>query len=96
MVAKTTTQASTKPEPTAHTAKDPATVTYDPSNKTVAAAVERATIQVTIKPTKTVRAASLTAGKPYLESETEVENYIARLRDELLAVVKAGNRVRVE
>ena len=96
MVAEQQSKQVQKPEPQPHTAKDSATGTYDPNTKTVAAVSKPATVQVTIKPTKTVKAASLTAGKQYLESETEVENYIARLRDELLAVVKAGNRARIE
>lgn len=85
-----------KPEPLPPAAKDSAAGVYDPATKTVAAASKPVTAQVTIKPTKTVKAANLTAGKSYLESETEVENYITRLRDELLVIVKAGNRARIE
>ncbi|MCG9000254.1 BREX system P-loop protein BrxC [Laribacter hongkongensis] len=49
-----------------------------------------------IKPSKTVRAAQLTAGKLYLENETEVEDYLQRLRDKLMGIVHAGERVRIE
>lgn len=69
--------------------------TYEVPVKTVPETAHPA-VQTTVKTVKSVRAASLTAGKTFLESETEVENYIDRLRTELLAIVKAGNRARVE
>jgi len=77
-------------------AQDSVKAVYDPSAKAVAAVSKPATVQVTLKPPKTLKAASLTAGKTYLESETEANNYVDRLRDELLAMIKAGNRVRIE
>jgi hypothetical protein len=42
-----------------------------------------------------VRAADLSP-KTYLESEAEVEAYLASLRVKLLAVLKAGQRIRMQ
>ncbi len=96
MVADYQAKQAHKPEPLPPAAKDSATGINDLATKNVAAANKPAAAQVTIKPTKTVKAANLTAGKQFLENETEVENYIARLRDELLVVVRTGNRARIE
>lgn len=49
-----------------------------------------------LKPTKSVRAANLTGGKPYLESESEIDTYLAKLRHELISIINAGNRARIE
>lgn len=46
------------------------------------------------KPVRTVKAASV-AKAGFLETEAEVESYVDRLRQELLAQVRAGNRVEV-
>lgn len=54
------------------------------------------TYTATFKPSKTVKAANLSAGKLYLESEADVDAYLARLRAELMGIVNAGQRVRVE
>lgn len=54
------------------------------------------TYTVTFKPSKTVKAANLSAGKLYLESEADVDDYLARLRAELMGIVNAGQQVRVE
>lgn len=47
------------------------------------------------KTTRVVRAAEL-ASQPYLETEAEVDAYLARLKTELLAVVRAGQKARVQ
>lgn len=96
MVAEHQAKQVPKPVPQPPSIKDSASGTYDPTAKAAVAVTEPSTAQVTIKPTKTVKAANLTAGKQYLESEVEVENYVSRLRDELLAVVRAGSRARIE
>lgn len=51
---------------------------------------------VVIKTTKSVRAASLNDGKSYLETPEEVDEYVKKLRAELIRVIEAGQRVRVE
>lgn len=53
---------------------------------------------VTVLPPKTarvVRAAEF-SNQPYLETESEVDAYLARLKTELLAVVRAGHKARVQ
>lgn len=47
------------------------------------------------KPVKVIRPAEL-ANKSYLETEDEVEEYLARLKKELLAAIKAGQRARIQ
>ena len=60
------------------------------------ALVSEPTATYTIKPSKTGNAANLTAGQLYLESEADVDAYLARLRAELMGIVNAGQRARVE
>ena len=50
---------------------------------------------VTSKPTKVIRAAELST-KSYLETEAEVETYIAKLKGELLDAIQAGLRARIQ
>lgn len=47
------------------------------------------------KPAKVIRAADLSS-KSYLETEAEVEEYLGKLRAELLAAIKAGQRARIQ
>lgn len=47
------------------------------------------------KPPKVIHAAAL-SGKYYLESEDDVETYLARLRKELLAAIQAGQKARIQ
>ena len=47
------------------------------------------------KATRVVRAADF-SNQPYLETESEVDAYLARLKTELLAVVRAGQKARVQ
>jgi hypothetical protein len=55
----------------------------------------QATQTVAPKPAKVIRAADLSS-KSYLETEAEVEEYLAKLRAELLAAIKAGQRARIQ
>ena len=47
------------------------------------------------KPTKVIRAADFSA-KSYLETEADVETFVAQLRAELLTVVRAGQKARLQ
>lgn len=47
------------------------------------------------KPAKVIRAADLSSSS-YLETEAEVEEYLAKLKAELLAAIKAGQRARIQ
>ena len=44
---------------------------------------------------RVVRAAEL-ASQPYLETEADIDAYLTRLKSELLAVVRAGHKARVQ
>lgn len=50
---------------------------------------------VVAKPTRVVRAADM-ATKSYLETEADVDAYLAKLKTELLAVIRAGQKARVQ
>jgi len=47
------------------------------------------------KPTKAIRAADYSS-KLYMETEAEVEDYLAKLKAELLAAIRAGQRARIQ
>jgi hypothetical protein len=47
------------------------------------------------KPAKVIRAADLSS-KSYLETEAEVEEYLEKLKAELLAAIHAGQRARIQ
>ena len=47
------------------------------------------------KTTRVIRAADLSS-KTYLETEADVDAYIAKLKDELLATIRAGQMARVQ
>ena len=47
------------------------------------------------RPAKVIRAAGLSP-TIYLETEAEVESYVAKLKSELLATIKAGQRARIQ
>jgi len=47
------------------------------------------------KTTKVIRAAELSS-KTYLETEADVDAYISKLKDELLAAVRAGQIARIQ
>lgn len=76
-----------KPPLAAKAAGDSATVINIGGDQTAQA--------VTPKPAKVIRAADYSS-KSYLESEAEVEEYISKLRAELMAAIKAGQRARIQ
>lgn len=47
------------------------------------------------KPAKVIRAAEIST-QSYLETEADVEDYLAKLKSELLAAIHAGNRARIQ
>ena len=47
------------------------------------------------KPARVIRAADLSS-KSYLETEAEVEEYLVKLKAELLAAIRAGQRARIQ
>ncbi len=47
------------------------------------------------KPTRLINAANISS-KTYLESEDDVETYLAQLRKELLAVIQSGQKARIQ
>jgi len=47
------------------------------------------------KSTRTIKAAGVSS-KTYLESEDDVETYLAQLRKELLAVIQSGQKARIQ
>jgi hypothetical protein len=47
------------------------------------------------KPAKVIRASDFTP-KTYLETETEVDAYVSKLRAELMAALSAGQRIRIQ
>ncbi|MDD5403801.1 MAG: BREX system P-loop protein BrxC [Sulfuricella sp.] len=53
------------------------------------------TATVAPKPAKVIRAADL-ATQSYLETEAEVEDYIAKLKAELMTAIRAGQRARIQ
>ena len=55
----------------------------------------QATQTVAPKPAKVIRAADLSS-KSYLETEAEVEEYLDKLKAELLEVIRAGQRARIQ
>ncbi|USX11085.1 hypothetical protein [Paraburkholderia fungorum] len=76
----------------------------DPSNKTDSAVDANATVgannaganaATSTRPIQVVRASELSA-KTYLENGTDVEEFIAALRQELLAAIAAGRRARLQ
>lgn len=50
---------------------------------------------VTPKPARVIRAADFSS-KSYLETEAEVEDYLGKLKAELLAAIRAGQRARIQ
>jgi hypothetical protein len=50
---------------------------------------------VPVKPTKVVRAADV-AVQSYLETESDVDEYLAKLKQKIVAEIKAGGKVRIQ
>ena len=70
------------------------TVAKDSGATTTSTVLTTAPKSVAPKPAKVIRAADLSP-TIYLETEAEVETYIARLKAELLDAIKAGQRARI-
>ena len=70
------------------------TVVKDSGATTTSTVLTTAPKSVAPKPAKVIRAADLSP-TIYLETEAEVETYIARLKAELLVAIKAGQRARI-
>lgn len=70
----------------------PHPVTSDTKAETTA---QKATHSVTVKSIQAVHAASV-LDQSYLETEADVDAYISKLKAELLAVVRAGKKARVQ
>lgn len=70
------------------------TVVKDSGATTPSTVLTTAPKSVAPKPSKDIRAADLSP-TIYLETEAEVETYIARLKAELLDAIKAGQRARI-
>ncbi len=88
--------AASKPVPPPKPVPDTAGGNAGGSTTVKPAIVNDAAATYTIKPSKTVKAANLSAGKLYLENEADVDAYLARLRAELMGIVNAGQWARVE
>ncbi|WP_348944729.1 BREX system P-loop protein BrxC [Chitinibacter sp. FCG-7] len=94
--------AAIKPAPAQTPKPAPQPVLVDGGKPTPVAAVVQtvadsaAPVYALIKPSKTVKAANFAGSKLYLESEADVEAYLAKLRSELLGIVNAGQRARIE
>ena len=72
-----------------------ATVLKDSGNTTTQKVMTTGTSTAAPKPAKVIRAADLSP-TIYLETEAEVESYVGKLRAELLAAIKAGQRARIQ
>jgi len=72
-----------------------ATVLEDSGGTTTGKVLTTAADTAAPKPSRVIRAAELSP-TTYLETEAEVESYIARLKSELLAAIQAGQRVRIQ
>lgn len=77
-------------------AAKPAVVVQSPSSTTQPLTTGSPNVaNVVAKPTRVVRAADM-ATKSYLETEADVDAYLAHLKTELLAVIHAGQKARVQ
>ena len=72
-----------------------ATVLKDSGNTTTQKVMTTGTSTAAPKPAKVIRAADLSP-TIYLETAAEVESYVGKLRAELLAAIKAGQRARIQ
>ncbi len=64
-------------------------------DKTTVIHIDATPAAITPKPAKVIRAADYSS-KSYLETEAEVDDYLAKLRAELIAALKAGQRARIQ
>jgi hypothetical protein len=72
-----------------------ATVLKDPGGATTQKVLTTGASTAAPKPAKVIRAADLSP-TIYLETEAEVESYVAKLKAELLAAIQAGQRARIQ
>jgi len=72
-----------------------ATVLEDSGGTTTEKVLTTAADTAAPKPSRVIRAAELSP-TIYLETEAEVESYVAKLKSELLATIKAGQRARIQ
>ena len=82
--------AAPKPTPQPDVAKSP-----DDKATVIVVGTEQPSHTVAPKPAKVIRAADLSS-KSYLETEAEVDEYLAKLKAELLAAIAAGQRARIQ
>ena len=75
--------------------RKPPSVVQQADGKAVAATLTTTPTASAPKPSKVIRAADLSPSI-YLETEAEVESYIDKLKAELLAAIKAGQRARIQ
>ena len=80
-------------------ATKPVNVTTPPTGSSTAPVITGgaapAKVVIPPKPSKVIRAADFNA-KSYLETEAEVDDYINKLKAELIAAIKAGQRARIQ
>jgi len=72
-----------------------ATVLNDSGNTTTQKVMTTGVSTAAPKPAKVIRAADLSP-TIYLETEAQVESYVGKLKAELLAAIKAGQRARIQ
>ena len=75
--------------------KPTATVVSAPGDTATVLTTGNVKPTVTAKPTKVVRAADV-AVQSYLETESDVDEYLARLKKQILAEINAGGKVRIQ
>lgn len=78
-------EAAAKARASAAKSADPSGTTPTPAPKP----------EVALKTSQTIRPAKI-SNKTYLDNESEVNQYLAALKSELLAVLQAGKRIRIE
>ncbi|RKR45950.1 BREX system P-loop protein BrxC [Paraburkholderia sp. BL17N1] len=68
---------------------------YAASSKTATDAPASGSSESAARPVKVIRASDLSA-KTYLDTPQDVENYLAKLRSELLSAIESGHRARLQ
>ena len=70
-------------------------VTYTPGKPLVSGDAATRLVAAEPKPVKVIKTSEL-ATKSYLETEAEVEDYLARLKAELMSAIASGHRARIQ